>query len=175
MKNLRQSFVACSTPFLHRIIVGPAAQAGVSHGDRAPLGFVFRRLLDMVHNDASGVSALQHCFKRRWLPSALRFAPALANPMRPMRRASVRCSGARSERSAIILIPVSGSAPRLMRDCLVSARSLARYASISDGERDQGRPALSTAMPEFDPAALHPGMTPRSRVMTRLFMLSSCA
>ena len=60
MKNLRQSFVACSTPFLHRIIVGPAAQAGVSHGDRAPLGFVFRRLLDMVHNDASGVSALQH-------------------------------------------------------------------------------------------------------------------
>ncbi len=64
--------------------------------------------------------------------AALRFAPALAKPMRPIRKASARCSGARSERSATILIPVSGSVPRLMRDCLVSARSLARYASISD-------------------------------------------
>jgi len=51
----------------------------------------------------------------------LRFAPALANPMRPIRKASVRCSAGRSERSTTTLSPVSGSAPRLMRDRRVGA------------------------------------------------------
>ena len=65
----------------------------------------------------AGLAGTRPCaaFRKAAMASVgLRFAPALVKPMRPIRKASARCSGARSERSATILIPVSGSAPRLM-------------------------------------------------------------